>query len=255
MAADWIMMRVDLAEDPAVIFIADRLNMDVDLVVGKLFRLWKWANVHTTNGNAVGVTKTWVDAYLRAEGFASAMIGADWLRERENGIVFPRYERWNSKSSKKRALTARRQEAFRKRTGRYASVTREEKRREEEHTPTDDQDPPSPSGARRPKSSRARRVAKTLVVPSVEQVAAYCTERRNGIEAEEFIDHYTQNGWCQKNGQPIVDWEAAVRNWERMRKKFPRHQGPHRGGTNHSGVREWIEESHADGTLYDQGGQ
>lgn len=51
--------------------------------------------------------------------------------------------------------------------------------------------------------------------PTVEEVAAYCKERGNGIDAERFVDYYSQQGWKLSNGNPMKDWRAAVRNWER----------------------------------------
>lgn len=50
--------------------------------------------------------------------------------------------------------------------------------------------------------------------PSLDEVAAYCRERANGIDAQHFLDYYTANGWkVGKNA--MKDWKAAVRNWER----------------------------------------
>lgn len=58
--------------------------------------------------------------------------------------------------------------------------------------------------------------------PSVDDVAAYCRERNNGIDAEYFVDHYTANGWVQGKGKPIKDWRATVRTWEKNRKDQPK---------------------------------
>lgn len=55
-----------------------------------------------------------------------------------------------------------------------------------------------------------------FVKPTVEQVKAYCTERNNGINAEQFVDHYTSNGWMVGKTK-MKDWKAAVRTWERNR--------------------------------------
>lgn len=56
--------------------------------------------------------------------------------------------------------------------------------------------------------------AKRFRPPTVQEVAAYCEERGNGISAERFIDHYSANGWkVGKNS--MKDWKAAVRNWEK----------------------------------------
>ena len=54
--------------------------------------------------------------------------------------------------------------------------------------------------------------------PTVEEVAAYCRERRNGIDPTAFIDYYQQQKWKLSNGNPMSDWRAAVRNWEHRHK-------------------------------------
>ena len=50
--------------------------------------------------------------------------------------------------------------------------------------------------------------------PSVEEVLSYCQERRNQIDPEKFVDFYTSKGW-KVGSQPMKDWRAAVRNWEK----------------------------------------
>lgn len=54
--------------------------------------------------------------------------------------------------------------------------------------------------------------------PTLEEVAAYCRERGNGIDPQQFIDHYTSNGWKVGNAR-MKDWRAAVRTWEARRKE------------------------------------
>lgn len=54
--------------------------------------------------------------------------------------------------------------------------------------------------------------------PTVEEVAAYCRERKNGIDPAAFIDYYQQQKWKLSNGNPMSDWRAAVRNWEHRNK-------------------------------------
>ena len=53
-----------------------------------------------------------------------------------------------------------------------------------------------------------------FVPPKLEEVEAYCRERNNGLNAANFVDFYTANGWSQGRGKPIRDWKAAVRTWE-----------------------------------------
>lgn len=57
-----------------------------------------------------------------------------------------------------------------------------------------------------------------FVPPTMEEVAEYCRERRNGIDPQAFIDHYTSNGW-KVGKSPMKDWRAAVRTWEAHRKE------------------------------------
>ncbi len=54
--------------------------------------------------------------------------------------------------------------------------------------------------------------------PDVSEVEAYCSERKNGIDPAAFIDYYAARGWKLNGGQPMKDWKAAVRTWERRNK-------------------------------------
>ena len=56
-----------------------------------------------------------------------------------------------------------------------------------------------------------------FVKPSVEEIEAYCRERGSSVDAQRFFDFYESKGWrIGKN--PMKDWKAAVRNWERSDK-------------------------------------
>lgn len=50
--------------------------------------------------------------------------------------------------------------------------------------------------------------------PAVEDVASYCQERGNAVDAQRFVDFYTASGWM-RGKTPIRDWKACVRTWER----------------------------------------
>lgn len=52
--------------------------------------------------------------------------------------------------------------------------------------------------------------------PTEEEVKAYCLERKNNVDAQRFVDFYASKGWKVGN-QPMKDWRAAVRTWERDR--------------------------------------
>lgn len=75
---------------------------------------------------------------------------------------------------------------------------------------------------------------KRFVPPTVDEVAAYCAERQNGIDAEQFVDHYTSNGW-QVGKSKMKDWKAAVRTWERNRTRLSQQ-------TVKRGRNDWIDD-------------
>ncbi len=55
---------------------------------------------------------------------------------------------------------------------------------------------------------------KIFVPPSLEEVTQYCQERRSQIDPEKWFDYYTSNGW-RVGRNPMKDWTAAVRTWEK----------------------------------------
>lgn len=50
--------------------------------------------------------------------------------------------------------------------------------------------------------------------PTEEEVAQYCRERNNGVDASSFVNFYASKGWVVGKS-PMKDWKAAVRTWER----------------------------------------
>ena len=139
MAGDWIKMRVNLASDPAVIGMSIALGLDEDTVVGKLHRIWSWADQHTEDGHAEGVTAEWVDSLVGVENFSSLLEKQGWMRIKKSGITIPNFEVHNGKSAKTRALATKRKVTERSRKGHAPAVTKTglEKRRErEERKPT-----------------------------------------------------------------------------------------------------------------------
>ena len=61
---------------------------------------------------------------------------------------------------------------------------------------------------------------KRFVPPMVDEVRAYCEERRNSIDAQQFVDYYAVSGWM-RGKTPIKDWKACVRMWEQKRRDTP----------------------------------
>ena len=53
-----------------------------------------------------------------------------------------------------------------------------------------------------------------FIKPTLEDVQAYCQERNKGVDAQKWYDYYSANGW-KVGKNPMKDWKAAVRTWER----------------------------------------
>ena len=131
MAGEWIKMRIDLASDPAVVRIRRATGLDADSVVGKLHRLWGWADVHTADGSAVGLDVDWVDELVGVPGFGAAMIAAGWLEADGTGIRFANFDKHNGQPAKVRALGKNRMKRVRCAGSATSASLEEEKRREE----------------------------------------------------------------------------------------------------------------------------
>ena len=55
--------------------------------------------------------------------------------------------------------------------------------------------------------------------PTREEIAAYCAERGNNLDAGRIFDHYESNGWMVGKNK-MRDWKAAVRGWEGREQQF-----------------------------------
>jgi hypothetical protein len=117
MAGDWIKMRVSLLDNPRVLRVAELLDVDdVDLIIGKLFRLWCHADQHTTDGVIPHGSAAVVDRIVGYPGFGSALMSVGWLelwdqRDPNSGAavrhaVITRFVEHNGRSAKRRALQA-----------------------------------------------------------------------------------------------------------------------------------------------------
>jgi len=129
LAGDWIKVEHVTIDKPEVLAMAELLGIEPDAVFGKLFRVWRWFDQQSLNGDARGVTNVtlmkFIDTLVASQGFAASMKKVGWLTE----TGMPNFDRHNGESAKNRALTNKRMKRFRD----ADSVTSAspEKRREE----------------------------------------------------------------------------------------------------------------------------
>jgi hypothetical protein len=62
-------------------------------------------------------------------------------------------------------------------------------------------------------TDRTRKRA-AFVQPTIEEVQAYCQERKSSVDPEAWHAYYSANGW-RVGRNPMRDWQAAVRTWEK----------------------------------------
>ena len=59
--------------------------------------------------------------------------------------------------------------------------------------------------------------------PNIQDVRAYCKERGNKVDPENFWDFYQSKNWMIGKNK-MKDWKAAVRTWEKDRQPAPKAQ-------------------------------
>lgn len=102
---------------------------------------------------------------------------------------------------------------------------KEEEEEKEDEFSNENIIPPNPLKGDIPPSGHTRREKKRFQKPTLEEVREYIAQKgldMNLEDAEEFYDHYETNGWVTNGGNPIKNWEAAVRNWNRRKKRYGR---------------------------------
>lgn len=220
MAGDWIKMEVATPDKPEVLAIAARMGWsDPDYAVGKLFRVWRWFDQQTKDGNAPGVTSALLDCIAGVTGFADAMQTVGWLVVDKDGIRLPGFDRHCGKTAKERAQTARRVANHKSNAsgngasnanGNARTVTgalpREEKRREEGESKR-----ASPRGERLPH------------VELPQDWRTFCQSERPDLDPDSVFARFADYWRAQPGAKGRKsDWSATWRNWVRDERQRPR---------------------------------
>lgn len=216
MAGDWIKVEHTTPDKPEVVKLAGILGIDQDAVVGKLLRLWIWADQQSVSGNALTVTNSFLDRLVFCPGFAAGLVKVGWLNGREGLLSIPNFDRHNGQSAKNRANTNRRvansRKAHHERVAKTcnANVTLEplqkplpEKRREDNNTTT---------------TTTGREVCQfPKDVTEVDRFMAAQALHPLGDEltrcAERFFNEQAAVGWRNRHGVPLADWRPMARQY------------------------------------------
>jgi hypothetical protein len=55
---------------------------------------------------------------------------------------------------------------------------------------------------------------KRFVPPTLEEVRAYCLERKNNVDPQKFYDYFNANDWYDSKGNRVKSWKQKVITWE-----------------------------------------
>lgn len=86
-------------------------------------------------------------------------------------------------------------------------------------------------------------------IPSIEEISKHCQERNNGINAEQFWNHYQSKGWMIGKNK-MKDWKAAIRTWEKNNREnqpylFSKPRCPYseKDGYTEDQIQSWMGET------------
>jgi hypothetical protein len=208
MAGDWIKCEHTTPDKPEVVKLASLLGVDQDLVVGKLVRLWIWADQQSLDGNALSVTDSFIDRITFLSGFAIALRKVGWLEGRDGRFSIPNFDRHNGQSAKKRAQTSKRVAKSRGEDPKACnakSVTPAlpEKRREDTLVSLS--------------SAREEQPFPEVNIPTLKEVTEYGAIHGKGPEeCKAMFDWFEgENAWASRHGR-LINWKHKLmsRKWE-----------------------------------------
>jgi hypothetical protein len=215
MAGEWLKMECATPDKPEVFAITAAMGWeDPDLAVGKLFRVWRWFDQQTTDGNARGVTAALLDRIAGATGFAQAMIDVGWLIVTSAGVELPNFDKHNGATAKGRAQGAKRVANHRSNATCNAdtvtdALPREEKKREEKKEPKS-----------KAESATASRLPADWLPPL--EFIDFCKTERPDLDPQAVADRFRDH-WLSQAGKDgrKADWLATWRNWVRREHVAP----------------------------------
>lgn len=226
MAGPWLKMECSTPDKPQVLAITAHLGWDdPDLTVGKLFRLWRWFDQHTIDGNAPSVTPALIDRHVGVVGFVAAVQKVGWISVSEAGLSLPNFDDHNGESAKARALAAKRAATHRAKASDDAgsddserksngdTVTKSAPRgrdrgREEEREGSDGEAGGDKSPRPASKCPQSFEVTPELLTWAAEEAP----DANPVLETKSFRDHTFKPA--------RADWPGTWRNWMRKAQKY-----------------------------------
>lgn len=68
------------------------------------------------------------------------------------------------------------------------------------------------------KGAKSKRFTR-FVPPTLDEVRAYCQERKNNVDPKKFYDYFTASDWHDSKGKKVQSWKQKVITWESYHNK------------------------------------
>ncbi|WNX85228.1 hypothetical protein RWV98_02835 [Agathobaculum sp. NTUH-O15-33] len=238
MAIPWIQVYSNLTTHPKTYALADALHLSGGTVsanitaAGMLLGIWSWAAQNAADGNISGCSsRALADAAgwrKKPETLMQVLISCGWVDRDMDKRTLHDWEEYA-------ALYMEQVDNQRRKTKERVQRYRDKKRQQDEPNVTPENhdcnaacnvtDTPGnastvpnltiPNTLSSPTVQKEKRTTRPkFKKPTVEEIANYCLERKNTVDAQRFFDYYEANGW-KVGKNDMKDWQATVRNWER----------------------------------------
>lgn len=60
---------------------------------------------------------------------------------------------------------------------------------------------------------------KQFIPPTLEEIQAYCIERKNNVDAKKFYDYFSVSEWHDSKGNKVKSWKQKIITWENNKNK------------------------------------
>jgi len=67
------------------------------------------------------------------------------------------------------------------------------------------------------KKSPRKRVPLTFVVPTLEEIIAYCEEKKLDVIATDFYEYFTEMKWVDSKGEKVKNWKGKLLTWNKYK--------------------------------------
>lgn len=207
----WLKSHQELARHPKTNKFARIAGITAPTAIGHLHLLWWWAMDYAQDGDLTRYDAGDIADAMLWQGeptlLIDALAEAGFLdRDEEKTIIHD----WEMYAGKRLEQMAKDSERKKKPVGRA-----EAPRKASNGAPAEAPQKPPPQ--QQPKPEKPPTATK-FKPPTVEEVAAYCAERKNGLDAEQFVAFYSAKNWMIGSNK-MKDWRQAIITWEKRRKE------------------------------------